>query len=222
MFIAGAQDGSWLLLGPNAVDALGAPFGLSSAIEQYLLDPLFDSVGFSYERPATTELSPVSSWYQWANSDDRPLPGNIGYYNAYGSVTLQEEHCYLFVTACHTVSLFGIGDGVLMTGTNDPYDTAWEGGAKFSRPDTVEQWQFEYDRNVVLELSHVLSSPVQAIKDFVNGISTAPELHTNVRAQTHDVTVRSCTAEANVRLDDQYLDIIRGKLNLEPYTCPTH
>ncbi len=225
MFIAGAHDGSWALLPFNAGSALGSSVGLEPFVDSWIGQVTAD-FHVDFARPPGTELSPFSSWYGWANSPDRPLPGNVGYYNAYGNIDLKGEGCIwrpFFSSICHDFHLLDLGDGALLPGDGNPYVSDSRGGARFSRPNTTEQWEWNYYDELIIHPRRFAAHPKLEGQKLVTALLARPGLHFNVRTQSHNAFVFDCLSQTNViRLDDQFLHIIAGKVGLEAYRCPTH
>jgi hypothetical protein len=225
MFIAGAHDGSWALLPFNAGSALGSAIGLESFVDDWIGQVTAD-FHVDFARPPGTELSPFSSWYAWANSPDRPLPADIGYYNAYGNIDVKGEGCVwrpFFGSICHDFHLLDLGDGALLPGDSDPYVSDWRGGARFERPNTTEQWEWNYYDELIIHPRRFATHPVREGQKLVTTLLARPGLHFNIRTQSHNAFVFDCVSQTNVvRLDDQLLHIIQSKVGLEAYQCPTH
>jgi hypothetical protein len=235
IFIEGAHDGSYLLVTPNTISGAASILGSIPGVQQFVEDWVTDQAArfnFDFQRPAATELNPASSWYAWANSPNRPLPGNIGYYNAYGAIDLKARVCawdWFGISWCHEPHVLDIGDGLLLPGTDDPYDgptplhpeRLW-GGARFSRPTTAEQWEWPLYHKFVIHPLNLSKDPKGEAQRLVAAIGAAPELHMNISSQSASTYVFDCTTGATTGLNQQLLKILKGKIGQEAYACPLH
>lgn len=147
----------------------------------------------STSRPAVQQMTPGSAWYQWANSHTLPA---IGYYNFYGDIRYTEETSW---GGFHrrTKFWFGIGDLVFYPGpSSDPYDFPSGGAARFSRPNTTEQWEWALTRSIPAKVDDRIAAGLNpdAVNDANKSAMTfaaaitleLPELHTNLPGHLGD------------------------------------
>ena len=197
--IAGAHDGSrWpaCAYGEGNCDLdVGPIYGpvLNAFIENRM-----NARGFDESRPAGHDLVAGGNWYDFANSDEWQLPGTIAYYNAYADIDVR------VTTACtprwlpdgplnigghcdKVQLILDFGDGILAPGTNYPYDTPESGGARFSRPGTREQWQWQlFDRNNRSQWHHGI--------DTTLGVLDYELFHDKIPQNVDTLRVQSCSA----------------------------
>ncbi len=193
----------------------------------------------STSRPAVHQLTPGSPWYQWANSHLLP---DIGYYNFYGDIRYTEETSWAGFHR-RTKVWFGIGDLVFYPGPNsDPYDSPVGGAARFSRPDTTEQWEWAFKRAVLAKVDDRIAAGLSpgAVDDANKSAMTfaaavtlgLPELHTNLPSHLGDsgpegsyaaLNIVQCGTQATlVSPAEQARLLIISKLGGEPFRCPGH
>jgi hypothetical protein len=238
-FIAGANDGSYL---PRvALNLQNFPV-VGRFVIRDLVNGLAANLGFDPNRPAVNQLAGASEWYKWANgaeglgAAEEGLP-DIGYYNAYGDIRLGAgvvcARFNLYGKRCFDTPTIELGDGALLRGTTDPFDTPERGGAQFSRPNTAEQWQWDYGRTVPLNLVD-FSDEEQSKEaiDFLKGrIAGLAELHTNIpgtdglgQNSLETVTVQDCSVADGdfISLKSQLAAIIDAKRGFGDYACIRH
>ena len=100
---------------------------------------------------------------------------------------------------------------------------AGQGVAKAARPATTERWEWNYYDELIIHPFKFARHPVEEGQKLVTKLLAKPGLHANVTTQSHNTFVFDCVSLTSViRLDDQILKIIGGKLGMEAYQCPTH
>jgi|GEM_PF-6258912 len=215
IFIAGAHDGS-----PDAACAVSACRALP---ELQLMAMLLADLAFDLSRPAIHDLATSSDWYNWANDDGAPLPERIGYYNFYADIDAKKCVFAVFGDCWHQadIAVGQWGDGILNTGTSDPYDTPNSGGAKFSRPNTPEQWQYQVfgpNNNKIRE----------GATDWTHQEARSyAAYHERIPFTTQQTTVDGCDTGGRTTLAAQLQFIILAQLGLGlgedgARACPLH
>ena len=198
VFLQGAHDGAYVASLADDGWALPPPLsGIAGPIiSEYLLG-----------RPAIADLAPGSEWYQWANDSDPGLP-DIPYFNVYGDIELVLENCAPFF-GCFELGRLGIGDGGLMTGTDDPYDTPASGGARFaaSAPDD-RNWQWR------------LHDPIRASTaiDFASDVLGSPVQHGNFGkpGRMSEISVADCMYQDQTSITYALISVVRNRMTGDP------
>lgn len=232
IFVAGAHHGSFLA---NALVTPGVLQKYTNRLNQWAAAAMqvgLNALPLSLSRPAAHQLAVNSDWYDWANAPARPLPADIGYYNAYGDMVVTDETCVdlYFWDDCWSVELASLGDAVLHTGTtNDPYEGPLVGGllsgSKFSRQSTVEQWQWaltgEFD--VKKWKVAVPLGPVHEVYRFGSFLANSPLLHTRIPDRDAEILLTQCGSASQVSLRDQLEQVLLEKVGRAGgRPCPTH
>lgn len=115
MVLEGSNDGAWVArIGTAALD-----------VTAFLAEENAWGVEVDLNRPAGRDLVPESPWYEWTNPVPARLP-NLPYYNVTGEIHVALRPCLL--GACWEVARDHWGDFIMLEGTDDPYDTPFEGG----------------------------------------------------------------------------------------------
>jgi predicted esterase len=235
-FIEGVHHGSLFanttLLAHDGLGYLGGTL-LQSAYEEAVT-----AVGeFELGRPAIHQLAANSDWFKWSADPARVLP-EIGYYNAYGDLRVTDKNCInLWLWGdCYTADLLSLGDLIVQSGsTDDPYyldvpfaEPVWKGGgARFSRPNTTEQWQWPLRRDFDIKkwkmaaFTPLIGSAAELVR-FGLFVKNAPELHTAIGSKAHLTSITDCSTGQPTNLEAQIIRIVKGKRGEEAYACPLH
>jgi hypothetical protein len=101
----------------------------------------------------------------------------------------------------------------MLEGTDSPFDVPPDGGARFL-PGVVGEstWQWRLDAE---SRAHGLSGVPGAYIDA----SSHPATHFNLNPRFAEIQTTDCATGAPVKLVDQLLDIIKGRMDDEPYEC---
>jgi pimeloyl-ACP methyl ester carboxylesterase len=174
-------------------------------------------------RPAIQELAPRSQWYEWANPVELPA---IGYYEAHAEMREVRVQVRAGRSSVEKVIWYA-GDGILAPGTSDPFDLPRLGGAKFSRPNTAEQWSWAFCAgNEGKELGElILDGSYTNLKiAAVKRITQSDCFHRNIpkKLEAPKLKVPDCRTQTPVELGEQLRQIIKGKLGKNGYSCPLH
>jgi pimeloyl-ACP methyl ester carboxylesterase len=222
ILVAGAVDGS---SGAQCKLEGKCPPGVNAAaliIAQGLGFVEYDQVNGS--RPAIQELLPRGQWYQWANPVALPA---IGYYETHAEMHAVSIQTRLGRSSLEKV-IWEAGGGVLAPGTSDPFDLPRLGGAKFSRPNTTEQWSWAFcagpEGKVLGELTSYDGSYTNLKIRAATQISQSDCFHTHIpnKLDAPSLKVLDCRTMAPVTLGEQLRQIIKGKLGKNGYSCPLH
>jgi pimeloyl-ACP methyl ester carboxylesterase len=213
IFIAGAHDGSWAA----RPTALGNIPGIGGLLES-LAAPVGAAFGFDPTRPAVHQLRPGSAWYGWANSWPSLLPTS---FNVYGDIRFTVGGCMF--GSCFDIpgAATPVGDGLLLTGSDDPFASAPDGGARFKRSGNSAdaQWGLVH----TLRWSPTGTNALDVAK-LVADVATAPEwhllLHTDYALNAVTVTDCSNPNGPKISLTSQLLLVLAGRLGATNYACP--
>jgi len=124
----GAQQGAF---GARVAQGLALSGALDAPIYGPILNGISSHIGFDLNRPAVTELTPQSDWYN--NINATRVPAHIHYFNIYSNIHTRIVIALPFHKHL-AVAPIDWGDFVMRPGSDNPRDTPFLGGARF-RPD---------------------------------------------------------------------------------------
>ena len=124
----GAQQGAF---GARVAQGLALSGALDAPIYGPIINGISSHIGFDLKRPAVTELTPRSDWYN--NINATRVPAHIHYFNIYSNIHTRIVIALPFHKHL-TVAPIDWGDFVMRPGSDNPQDTPFLGGARF-RPD---------------------------------------------------------------------------------------
>ena len=213
VFLQAAQDGSWL--------AYPAKYSWGEAISQQMGFPI------NHERPAAQRLQPQSVWYQWVNDATAQRLPNLPYYNVYGDIRVVKQQCTLLY--CRDAATLPIGDGLMQAGTNNPFDTPFQGGARFLRGNagaTNWQWSLPHtiyaqpDFNVLLTPQPTAFTPLDLALVGLE-VYNARELHLNVGkpGTFNQIPALDCQTHALTTIDLALRRVLEKRLGGTSYNC---
>lgn len=124
----GVQQGAF---GARVAQGLALSGALDAPIYGPILNGISSHIGFDLKRPAVTELTPQSDWYN--NINATRVPAHIHYFNIYSNIHTRIVIALPFHKHL-AVAPIDWGDFVMRPGSDNPRDTPFLGGARF-RPD---------------------------------------------------------------------------------------
>ncbi|MFN0145368.1 MAG: hypothetical protein ACKVT1_02570 [Dehalococcoidia bacterium] len=119
-----------------------------------------------------------------------------------------------------TTPLSDWGDGLMAPGTNNPCDAPGHGGAKFSRPDPRDQWQWE----IVNRDGKEFRAGVD--REKARDVLLRPDFHSNIPSQAGLLLVASCSGSRTlITLEQQLRELLLarvGPVHGEGSACDLH
>lgn len=179
-----------------------------------IADVLMDSLQLDPTRPAVVALWPQSAWLNWVNPEPSHLP-DVPYFNAFGDIRITEERCTWIWCTDEPKVLWHMGDMAIGPGSDDPFDVPAQGGAAMlSSALGPENWQWRLRSDV--EWSW-WGDPLWV--NLLAHLVDQPQFHHQFPERIDEIMVEDCKSHLPTPLNEQLLDIIRGRLNGLHYDC---
>jgi hypothetical protein len=202
----GVEQGSWIANGGPAVTAI--PF---------VGTKIADLIGQAFPNPnrvAVKQFAPINSYIQWVDRNSDRLP-DIPTYNTYGDERLSMRSCVVFIYGCVSHDFQDWGDVVLMTGSPNPTDTPFMGGARFVPGGyTSAHWEWAETHRIYWD---PLFDPTLAAALY--GLYAAPEQHMNYTTTQSQLTVKDCQTGEDVNEVEELYRVISARMRGTTYAC---
>ncbi len=215
IFLEGAQAGSYLagffegLSMATLYEGLGLPVvsppaGATALVLHEILIEVSKLLNLDMNRPGVWDMVPAWNWYQSVN----PLPPpDLAYYNFYGNVRLHLYAKLLWTTIPGNNITLHLGDGVMLTGSNNPTAMPPWGGAKFlpGGSETSSIHQFSMGNYISINRAN------PATWGRILQLFSSPVWHIRFPNKVASVKVNSCEAgQGKIAVPDQVMEILNN------------
>jgi len=206
--IQGAQQGSYIALGPKSILNLT---GWDSLLFSTAVTFFKQLTNWDISRPAIQDLAPQSDWYKSANFTS--IPSKIKYFNFLSDIKIN-IHPQIGFATLPAISSPSLGDTILFTGDPNPTSLPLLGGARF-KPNNGHEYILSNIHEILLGNDLLKPSIINNITDLKILKDTSQDniSHFNLSDQltNNDILVDSCKSSiGRTTIQNEILRIIKN------------